>query len=77
MIGVSLSEPHTDEMYVHDCTHMYVLSNGVTHTVNPNDRYKKNEIRYYSINEILKYFRLNVNVPVQTTNYIGAFRPTT
>ena len=64
-----MSEPHTDEMYVHDRTCMYVLWNGIMHTVNPNDRYK--------INEILKYFQFNVNVPVQTTNYIGAFGPTT
>jgi len=43
VVGASLSEPHTDEMYECDCTHMYVcmfVSNRIMHTVNPNDRYK-------------------------------------
>ena len=34
---------HTDEMYMRDRTYVSVcmlISNSVTHTVNPNDRYK-------------------------------------
>jgi len=46
MIGASLSEPHTDELYVYDRMCTYVLSNGITHTVNPNDRYK---MKYFTI----------------------------
>ena len=36
VIGVSLSEPHTDEMYTYATKHMcsYVLSNGVMHIIN-------------------------------------------
>ena len=39
IIGASLSESHTDKLYVHNRMCMFV-SNGITQTVNPNDHYK-------------------------------------
>ena len=60
LVGLSLSEHHTDEMYIRDRMCMFA-SNGIKHTVNPNDRYKMQCVTIAS-KTLLICFNLNVSV---------------
>ena len=60
LVGLSLSEHHTNEMYIRERTCMFAL-NDIMHTVNPNDRYKTKCVTIAS-KSLLKCFNLNVNV---------------
>jgi len=60
LVGPSLSEHHTDKMYIRERTCMFAL-NDIMHTVNPNDRYKTKCVTIAS-KSLLKCFNLNANV---------------